>query len=1129
MSSGDPALGERLGEVELTRLVARGGMATVFAARRVHDGHTVALKLLHPMRGTPEAKTRFQREFHALSKLRHPGILRVHDSGTWEDRPWYTMEYLTGQPLRDAVKSWATIEPDERFRRAESVLGQVATALAYIHDRGLIHRDVTPTNIMVGEDGKAMLMDFGVVKEMDGTEYTQMGEVIGTVAYIAPEQVEGHELDARADLYSLGAVLYLMLTGKRPFSARTLRGYLDKHLHKTPRPPREVQPLVPRHLDEICIRLLHKAPGDRYASAHHVLHVLGRNDDDVRWPPRALVGRPLLRARMQDLVTSVAANGAGRATLVRGSGGQGKTTMLNHVEALANEAGIPVARGRCRPHDRPFGPFVGIYEKLRQETANAVLDGALLGMGPLDGRQERYPVIAALKDVVVARAPCAIIIDDVHEADPATTELLEYLIRNTLELADEPVAITISEDSRYPSRVTRRLPVERHLLKGFSASQVEELVVSALEDDPATRALAARLHTESDGKPALLSDMLRALYEESLIRRVDGRWRLTLDATRLADATLPLPASLRDALEERTRGISAGGLEVARTIAVARRSLDVNALTTLVDLDEDTIMDGVDELVDAQIALERGDDEHTRIELSHKRFRDVLLEPQGSEAYRRRHRLLGEYLERLRRKQIGTIVEELAWHFEQAEATSKAYAYLLQTAERHQQRSLFEESVSFLDRALELEPAARTVMPLAEADRRLAELHLSKAQANFQLGRWEEALQSARAADNIASELGDARQMSRIAAVLGDLLRSRGNLDESEAQLRRALQLADSVGDHDLKPMPLYWLGGLLWARGELERPERLWNDALAAAQRCSDDRASGYGYNGLGILAICRGKSIEARRNLEQSASIFEGLGMLGPLAIAQVNLTELYLSMGILRKAIQLAERTIGKAREVHHAHGIALGLAYRAQVLLALGRTEEATQNCDEALRVVRRLGNVEDEILILANRASIALVRGHAAQTVADVESIHALLAGHDGEGLATRAAAWQADGLAQLGDEERARSILSEDIQSPPWPHVQVKNDLAVGRAWARLGDVERASKHLLAGLELADANHYRLYQLEAHHALAMALDGPARARHARVGQALAQSLAGNLPTTDKATFLERWRMEASET
>ena len=127
------------------------------------------------------------------------------------------------------METWANLEPEDRFARTQGILVQVARALQYVHDRGLVHRDVTPSNLMIGADGSVKLMDFGVVKDL-GTDLTAVGDVVGTVAYIAPEQVRGGAIDVRADLYTLGAVLYFMLTGQRPFEARTLQGYLEKHL-----------------------------------------------------------------------------------------------------------------------------------------------------------------------------------------------------------------------------------------------------------------------------------------------------------------------------------------------------------------------------------------------------------------------------------------------------------------------------------------------------------------------------------------------------------------------------------------------------------------------------------------------------------------------------------------------------------------------------------------------------------------------------------------------------------------------------------------------------------------------------------------------------------------------------------
>ena len=153
------------------------------------------------------------------------------------------MDLVQGHTLTEELKKLRLCKPNERFERIEHILAQLCSALTYIHDRGLIHRDITPGNIMIRDDDTVTLMDFGVVKDL-GTDMTAAGELIGTVAYIAPEQIRGEPLDARADLYSVGTVLYSFLTGKKPFQAHSLQGYLEKHLHQMPKRPQALDPLV---------------------------------------------------------------------------------------------------------------------------------------------------------------------------------------------------------------------------------------------------------------------------------------------------------------------------------------------------------------------------------------------------------------------------------------------------------------------------------------------------------------------------------------------------------------------------------------------------------------------------------------------------------------------------------------------------------------------------------------------------------------------------------------------------------------------------------------------------------------------------------------------------------------------
>ena len=291
-----PTAGEIIGNYRVIGEIGRGGMASVVSVVHVPSGEHRALKLMLPGPLQEESVQRFQREFRTLSRLNHPGILRVFDQGVYDGRPYLVMELLSGTELSQVVEQWRGLAPMERFRRARKIMIALARSLEYVHELGLVHRDVTPSNIMILPDGSVKLMDFGIVK-LPGGDMTQAGEVVGTVAYISPEQAMDGPVDNRADLYSLGVVFYLMLTGRRPFNARNAAGYLDKHMHRAARPPRELVPTIPELANEVCMRLLAKDPADRFSSATHLLHVLhaspaiAASPQSADWVPELVAGR----------------------------------------------------------------------------------------------------------------------------------------------------------------------------------------------------------------------------------------------------------------------------------------------------------------------------------------------------------------------------------------------------------------------------------------------------------------------------------------------------------------------------------------------------------------------------------------------------------------------------------------------------------------------------------------------------------------------------------------------------------------------------------------------------------------------------------------------------------------------
>ncbi len=261
-------IGSNLGGYEIIEEIGRGGMGCVYKARQPSLDRTVAVKVLLPQLAADEVFVeRFLREARSIATLEHPGIVTIYDVGEADGTYYFAMQLLDGQPLDELLDDGKALEVDA----AADIVGQVAKALEFAHEAGILHRDVKPGNIIVTSSGRAVLTDFGIAQLLTDTRLTKTGTSIGSPEYMSPEQIEGKKLDARADLYSLGVVFYQMLTGRVPYEGESPVAVVYQHV-KSPVPsPRDTDPDIPERFDVVTTRLMAKLPEERFASAEELL------------------------------------------------------------------------------------------------------------------------------------------------------------------------------------------------------------------------------------------------------------------------------------------------------------------------------------------------------------------------------------------------------------------------------------------------------------------------------------------------------------------------------------------------------------------------------------------------------------------------------------------------------------------------------------------------------------------------------------------------------------------------------------------------------------------------------------------------------------------------------------------
>jgi eukaryotic-like serine/threonine-protein kinase len=763
------------GPYELRHEIGRGGMGSVYRAVRIDgQGPPVALKV--PYAEMADYFGCMRREIHALSRLRHPGVVRILDEGAEKGVPWYAMELLDSSSLDELLSMSASREiptadvrpfeprsgilviPDSlRARplvrgdltRALTLMYRLARVLAYVHAHGIVHRDLKPQNVLVREGDRPVLVDFGLMGQFQaqtGRETLEVGGLMmGTALYAAPEQVNGELVDARADLYSFGAMLYEIVAGAPPFNAPSVRDVLMQHLSDPPVPISAIVQGVPDVLERLIMRLLEKRRADRLGYAEDAAAMLveagAEPDPDFEIEAAAYLYRPEVIGRAKTIdslrVRLTGANHSKGAFLcLGGESGIGKTSVASALAREATINGFRVVTAICDAIGaQPLHAFRPLLREIADHCRSGGEETLDRVLGPrLQVLRDHEPALAALADDAPIRMPSEIvnrrlfadladtvaafarerplllILDDLQWADESTLRFLASLGSDFFD--DLPLMIlgTYRVDEVGPDlRALFDQPYVAHaMLDRLDDGSVTDIVRSTLAAPDAPESFLSFLARHAEGNPFFVAEYLRAAVAENLLYREGGRWHVRGAAR--SYATLGLPNTLRDLVERRLQGLTPLAQRVAEAAAVLGRDINEQRLLATCGESEAALVEAMTELVERYVFV----DVEGTARFAHDKIREGVYARIDGQRCKELHGRAADVIESLcaSDEQLRLYAAEIAHHCDAAGRDPQAIHFYSLGAEAALKTGACREAIDLVTRAMALyahNPAKETV------------------------------------------------------------------------------------------------------------------------------------------------------------------------------------------------------------------------------------------------------------------------------------------------------------------------------------------------------------------------------------------------------------------------------------
>jgi eukaryotic-like serine/threonine-protein kinase len=736
------------GRYQVKKMLGEGGKKKVYLAHDALLDRDIAIYLIKTEKLDETGRTRITREAQAMAKLGdHPNIATVYDYGEHEGQPYMVAPLLSGGDVEGLIKK----APDHKLPidKTIEIAKSVCKGLEFAHNKGIIHRDIKPGNVMLSADGTAKVNDFGLAVSIDRSRLTQVGMMVGTVSYMPPEQAMGGQVTAKADLYSLGAMLYEMVTGRPPFIGDDSVAIIGQHINTPPVSPSWHRADLPPSLETLIMQLLEKDPEKRPKAATVVLQALEsiEKGKSVKEPVkestvpaenplyrRHFVGRENELKQLQSAFDG-AISGRGALMMVVGEPGIGKTAVCEQLATFVTLRGGKTLWGHCYEEGSLSLPYLAFIEAIRSYVLDRETEDLKkeLGSGATDvarivseireklkveprraenPEEDRYRLMQSVTGFLSNAAnvkPMLVILEDLHDADKGTLEMLTYITRNLTNTRLLLIGTyrDIEVDRNHPlsaalAELRRVSSFGRVLLRGLNIDEVRRMLAGITQEEVPI-ALAEVVHRQTEGNPLFVQEVVRYLVEEGVLTRKDGKWRPTLDSP----LEMNIPEGLRDVIGKRLTLLSTECNEMFTVAAVVGREFRIDVLQKVTKLSDDELFTLLGEAKRAAVIEERAAiGSAVTYRFTHAFFRQTLYEETIAPKRIRLHLQVGRALEEIYGKRIEEHAAELAEHFSHSSDSAdlkKAVEYGEMAAKRATDVYAYSDTVRLLDQAIKVQ------------------------------------------------------------------------------------------------------------------------------------------------------------------------------------------------------------------------------------------------------------------------------------------------------------------------------------------------------------------------------------------------------------------------------------------